>query len=50
MKQWQMEYFTSGVRVNFVVIAATFEEAVAKGDRMVASLRRIGTYEKMWQA
>lgn len=45
MKNWQMEYYVSGLRVHFIVYAASFEDAVAKGDQMVRSLRRIGTYE-----
>lgn len=47
MTTWQMEYYTPDTgRIYFTVRAATFEEAVQKGDAIIRNLRRVGTYEK----
>lgn len=45
-KLWQMEYYCGfpNIRIQFVVRAPTFEDAIHKGDKAISSLRRVGTY------
>jgi len=46
-KLWHMEYYNSypNVRVEFTIIAPTFEDAIEKGNEAIKSLKRTATYE-----
>lgn len=47
-KVWHLGYYHGypNVRVQFEVVAKTFEEAVMKGNEAVANLRRTETWEE----